>query len=63
MNTPNGGTQPLKSQAHQVRSEGRSNDEAGEQVAVQLAETLHAEMPRREETDHLNLPMAKARGF
>ena len=35
------GMQPLKSQAHQVRSEGRANDEAGEQVAVQLTETLH----------------------
>jgi hypothetical protein len=33
--------QPLKSQAHQVRSEGRANDEAGEQVAVQLTETLN----------------------
>jgi hypothetical protein len=46
--------QPPKSQAHQVRSEGRANDEAGEQVAVQLTETLHSEIPRREETDHVN---------
>ena len=46
--------EPLKSQAHQVRSEGRTNDEAGKQVSVQLTEALHTEIPRREETDHVN---------
>ncbi len=30
------GVQPFKSQAHQVRPEGRANDEAGEQIPVQL---------------------------
>ena len=46
--------QPLESQAHHAGSDGRPDDEAGEQVSVQLTETLHSEISRREKSDHVN---------
>jgi len=45
--------QPLKSQAHKIRSEGRADDETGKQVAVQLTETLHSEISRGKKSDHV----------
>src|SRR5882724_7780721 len=38
------GMQPLESQAHYVGSDSRTNDEAGEQISVQLPEAFHSEI-------------------
>src|SRR5882757_7269005 len=48
------GMQPLESQAHHVGSDSRTNDEAGEQVSVQLPEAFHSEVSGRKKSNHVN---------
>src|SRR5258708_40005828 len=48
------GMQSLESQPHHVGSDSRTDDEAGEQVSVQLPETFHSEISGRKESDHVN---------
>src|ERR1700687_2139265 len=48
------GLQPLESQAHHEGSDGRTDDEAGEQVSVQLSETFHSEISGRKKPNHVN---------
>src|SRR5258705_5307625 len=48
------GMQPLESQPHHVGSDSRTDNEAGEQVSVQLPEAFHSEISGRKESDHVN---------
>src|SRR5882757_967273 len=48
------GMQPLESQAHHEGADGRPDDEAGEQVSVQLPEALHSEISGRQKSNHVN---------
>src|SRR6266436_1122722 len=48
------GMQPLEGQAHHVGSDRRTDDEAGEQVSVQLPEALHSEISGRKKSNHVN---------
>src|SRR5258708_36150627 len=47
------GMQSLESQPHHVGSDSRTDDEAGEQVSVQLPETFHSEISGRKKSDHV----------
>jgi len=46
--------QPLESQAHHVGSDSRTDDEASEQVSVQLPEAFHSEISGRKKSNHVN---------
>src|SRR5882757_10974279 len=48
------GMQPLEGQAHHVGSDSRTDDEAGEQVSVQLPEAFHSEISGRQKSNHVN---------
>src|SRR5258705_4366161 len=48
------GMQPLESQAHHVGYDSRTDDEAGEQVSVQLTEAFHSEISGRQKANHIN---------
>src|SRR5712671_8132081 len=48
------GMQPLESQAHHEGADSRPDDEAGEQISVQLPEALHSEISGGKESDHVN---------
>src|ERR1700680_887135 len=48
------GMQPLKSQTHHVGSDSRTDNEAGEQVSVQLPEAFHSEISGRKKSNHVN---------
>src|SRR5713226_10439228 len=48
------GMQSLESQPHHVGSDSRTDDEAGEQVSVQLPETFHSEVSGRKKSNHVN---------
>src|SRR5882757_4413252 len=48
------GMQPLEGQTHHVGSDSRTDDEAGEQVSVQLPEAFHSEISGRQKSNHVN---------
>src|SRR5258705_13695918 len=48
------GMQPLESQTHHVGSDSRTDDEAGEQVSVQLPEAFHSEISGCKKSNHVN---------
>src|SRR5437667_8195054 len=48
------GMQPLESQAHHEGADSRPDDEAGEQVSVQLPEAFHSEISGRKKSNHVD---------